>query len=427
MTPPWTASDTALREPGGPTRRRFLQGLVVAGGVTAAGLPSWMLEQAAATTPLGPDEGALVVVNLKGGNDGLNTLAPLTGTARSRYQALRPQLAYPVEDLLPIGDGSWGLNPSLAHVAEAYAAGTVAILQSVGTNGNMSHFDTTAIMQAGTSTTSRATGWMGRYADGLTDWDLGFREVAVGGVTPLSLRGKRAVVTALSSGQLWGSDSSMPWERDTYDALRAMAASPTGLGAQADAVAQATKGALDRADEVKTLYDGFDATTAPLVRDLTLAARVLNADLGTRCITVERDDFDTHALQLVNHAVLLAELDAGLARFFDELAPALRRRTAVLVASEFGRRPAQNGSHGTDHGSAGLALLVGPNVRGGLYGPSPSLTTFDTNGNLVPKVDIRSVYASLLGPWLGADARSVLGTGYADLKLFRAGPGVVPA
>jgi uncharacterized protein (DUF1501 family) len=99
---------------------------------------------------------------------------------------------------------------------------------------------------------------------------------------------------------------------------------------------------------------------------------------------------------------------------------------SVLVLSEFGRRAAENSSIGTDHGSAGLAVLIGDNVQGGMYGAQPSLSSLDRAGNLVPTVDVRSVYASLLGPWLAGDPSGTLGASYEDLHLFKAGPGVTP-
>jgi uncharacterized protein (DUF1501 family) len=157
-----------------------------------------------------------------------------------------------------------------------------------------------------------------------------------------------------------------------------------------------------------------------------MAARAVNADLGTRCVSVERQGWDTHANQAEAHGNLLAELDRGLDAFFATLAPSFQQRTTVLVVSEFGRRASENAGSGTDHGAAGMAFVVGDNVKGGFYGANPSLSTFDAAGSLVPTVDIRSVYASVLGPWLGGDARGLLGGTYEDLKLFRAGPGATP-
>lgn len=416
-----------VREPVGPTRRRFLQGAAVASGVAAAGIPSWLAAQAGAATPIGTNEGVLVVVDLLGGNDTLNTLVPRTGADRSRYDALRLDLAQPVSSLLPIDDGSYGFHKSLPGLASRFAEGKVAVIRGVGTNGNLSHFLTQATMMAGTTGTDRTTGWLGRYTDGLTEWDSGFREVAVGSIVPLHLVGSRAKVTALpSAGSLWGSDQSWNFENTAYNAMRAFAATPTGLGPLADKVAAINKTAIDHAATFSPLYAGMTSST-PLSNDLTFAARLINADLGTRCVTVERQGWDTHASQAATHASLLTELDGGLTAFFAALSPGFRRRVTVLVVSEFGRRAARNASFGTDHGNAGIAFVMGDNVKGGLYGANPSLTTFDPSGNLVPTVDVRSVYASVLEPWLAGDASGTLGSTYEQLGLFTAGPGATPA
>jgi uncharacterized protein (DUF1501 family) len=158
-----------------------------------------------------------------------------------------------------------------------------------------------------------------------------------------------------------------------------------------------------------------------------MAARVINADVGTRALTVSLSGFDTHAAQLSDHALYHGAVDEAIEAFFTALAPAFRRRVTMVVVSEFGRRPAVNGGLGTDHGNAGLAMVIGDNVKGGLLGAQPSLTTFDAAANLVPAVDFRSLYASLLSGWLAADDRAILGATYERLDLFRAGPGAVPA
>jgi uncharacterized protein (DUF1501 family) len=416
-----------MPEPKGPSRRRFLQGLVAAGGVTAAGLPTWLAGTAAAATPLGTTDGVVVVVTLLGGNDGLNTLAPISGTVRSQYASLRPRIALPASSLLPVDDGTWGFHPALPRLAARYREGTVAVVRGMGTNGDGSHFATRATMMAGTSGTSRTDGWLGRFCDDLPEWDSGFREVAIGSAVPLHLVGRRVQVTALpSTGTLWGADLANPAELICYGAIRDMAAQPTGLSPMADAAIAAVHDSVERAAAVTGLYSS-SLPAAGLVRDLTLAARTINADLGTRVVGVTRYGFDHHALQLADHAKLLTELDQGLDAFFATLAPAFRRRASVVVVSEFGRRAAENSSIGTDHGAANLALVLGDNVRGGMYGQHPSLTTLDRAGNLVPSVDVRSVYASLLGPWLDGDPSETLGASYEDLRLFRAGPGSVPA
>lgn len=145
----------------------------------------------------------------------------------------------------------------------------------------------------------------------------------------------------------------------------------------------------------------------------------MNADLGVRVMHVRQGGFDTHVDQSWRHADALTQLDKGLTKFFATLGPAFAGRTAVVVMSEFGRRVQPNASNGTDHGTASTWLVVGDGVRGGMYGAQPSLTALDRAGNVVPTVDHRSVYASLLDGWLGADSQGVLGGGFEDLHLAR--------
>jgi uncharacterized protein (DUF1501 family) len=378
-------------------------------------------------SPLGVTDGVVVVVTLLGGSDGLNVLAPLSSPDRGRYETLRPTLALPADTLLPVGDGTRGLHPAMPRLAARFAEGTVALVPGVGTNGDGSHFTTQDKLMAGTATTSVASGWLGRYADNLPDWASGFRELAVGALVPLHLVGTRVAVTSLpTGGKLWGADTSTRVQQNSYGAVRTIASRATNLGAVADAAARSTRDAVDRAGTVTAMF-GSTLPTAPLGRDLTMAARAINADLGTRCITVDRLGWDTHARQADTHRALLAELDEAIDGFFTTLSPAFRNRVAVLVVSEFGRRAAENSGAGTDHGAAGMAMVIGPNVRGGVYGTHPSLDVLDPAGSLIPTVDVRSVYASVLGPWLKADARATLGATYEDLQLFRAGPGLAPA
>ncbi|MDQ2648005.1 MAG: DUF1501 domain-containing protein, partial [Actinomycetota bacterium] len=156
--------------------------------------------------------------------------------------------------------------------------------------------------------------------------------------------------------------------------------------------------------------------------ELTIAARLLNAGLGTRAITATIGGWDTHAGQLAMQAERLGELDAGIEGFFQELRPEVAAQTTMVVVSEFGRRAQVNGSNGTDHGAASHTLVIGEKVKGGLLGAYPSLTALDSSGSLVPTVDFRSVYATVVERWLRADAKALVGP-YEQLDLFRSTPG----
>lgn len=409
--------------PDGVSRRHFLGGALGAVGAAAV-VPTWLAEAAGATSPVAATDGILLVVTLGGGNDGLNTLVPRTGPNRSRYEQLRGGIALPAAGLLPATE-EYGLHPALAHLAARYAQGKVAVVQGSGQTStlDLSHFTSMASLMAGTATSSRSTGWLGRFLDGVTEWDTGLRGAVFGSSVPLHLVGTRAKVTAVpSEGNVWGADTSARWERSAHDALRAMAGAPTGFGTWGDRVAVTNRDALNSAQTVAGILTPRP-TVPGLAFDLTLAARFLNANLGTRVIAVTLGGWDTHASQLGQQAERLGELDAGIEAFFATLRPEVARQTTALVVSEFGRRASVNGSQGTDHGAAGHALVIGDKVRGGLHGAYPSLTTLDSSGSLVPTVDFKSVYASILSRWLDADAKAILGADLPQLDLFTSRPG----
>ena len=148
-----------------------------------------------------------------------------------------------------------------------------------------------------------------------------------------------------------------------------------------------------------------------------MAADILNLNVGTQIVHAGLPGFDTHDRQTGTHEFLLKELDIAIGNFFANLLPSVRENTAVLIFSEFGRRVSQNES-GTDHGTAGLVMLVGDRVRGGLHGVQPSLRRLDSRGDLRHEVDFRSIYASVISQWLGADPEEILGRDFGQLLLF---------
>lgn len=410
-------STPAAAIPGQVTRRRFLQGAVASAGALSL-LPSSFDALAQAATPVGPNDGILIVIQLGGGNDGLNMVPP---RASSRYQALRGALA--ITDPLPISS-SFGLHPALRKLKARYDSGRVAIVQGVGQTGDdHSHFSSTATWMAGTATSSRSTGWLGRWLDGVPESADGLRAVTIGSSVPLHLAGSSAVITALDTGgSLFGSDTSSPAYVAAYDAVSSFADTPSGKGQWGDELARAGALAIDLAGELDPLFTPALAGDS-LSAQLTLAARLINADLGIRVVNASFGSFDTHDNQLAEQQALLAELDAGIEAFYAALAPTWARRVTLLTFSEFGRRAAANASKGTDHGNASNLLVIGDNVHGGLYGQALDLDHLDGRGDPNTNVDFRSVYASVLAGWLDADVAEVMGGTYEDLHLFRGDPG----
>lgn len=395
------------------SRRRFLLGATASAGALAS-LPSFLDPFSAQAAPLRSGEKILVVLHLGGGNDGLDTVIP---RADGRYRKLRGPLA--VTDALTLDDHT-GLHPSLPKLKERFDAGHVAILQGVGQTGDdHSHFSSTASWMAGTAGADRTTGWLGRWLDAVPDAAAGLRAVTIGASIPLHLQGRRSVITAIDPDSApFGADRSDRGDRAIFDTVSAFAATSTDHGALGDALARSGASSIALAADVAprlkpTLPDDS------LASQLTLAARLINADLGVQVLNVELGSFDTHNDQTERHEGLLAELDAGIDAFYRQLDPERTGEVALMSFSEFGRRAAANASGGTDHGAGSVLFVIGDRVNGGLHGEAPRLDKLTSRGDVAVTLDFRSAYASVLGPWLGGDAREVLGAEYEDLRLFR--------
>ena len=232
------------------------------------------------------------------------------------------------------------------------------------------------------------------------------------------------MITALDTGgSLFGSDTSNPANVAAYDAVSSFAATPSGKGQWGDELARSGALAIDLAGDLEPLFDPA-LPDDDLPSQLTLAARLINANLGIRVVNASFGSFDTHDNQLVEQAALLAELDSAIEAFYAALSPTWARRVTILTFSEFGRRAAANASKGTDHGNSSNLLVIGENVHGGLYGQAPDLNKLTDRGDPETHVDFRSVYASVLAGWLDADVAEVMGGTYEDLHLFRGDPGV---
>jgi uncharacterized protein (DUF1501 family) len=394
------------------SRRRFLQSALAVGGVAALD-PRFFGDAAWAGPPLGPNDRILVLVELSGGNDGLNTLVP---RSNGTYNSVRGPLAIPTSSTLDVGDGL-GLHPNLTYLKSRYDGGDLAIVRGVGhSDKDLSHFSCMAKVMSGLSGGLPWSGFLGRWLDGL-GMD-GFAGINIGnGGVPLVLKGAQAEVTGLPTyGGLFGSRTESH-ELLAYDALVNLGDDTSGFGTWGDEIADTYQAAITSARRVNPIYTP-NINTYDLSRDMTIAARLLNLDLGARTITVSTGGFDTHSDQLGDHANLMTELDTGIRAFFQTLAPQFHDRVVVMTYSEFGRRVRPNDSAGTDHGTASVMFLVGNLVRGGLHGAQPSLTQLDSRGDLNISVDVRSVFASVLSRWLNADDRQILGADWNELDLF---------
>jgi uncharacterized protein (DUF1501 family) len=393
-------------------RNRFLLGTVA--GLTVAANTDSFFGRALAAAPLpglpGGDGRVLVVINLQGGNDGLNTVVP---HGLQQYYRYRPTLGIAPGDVLQL-DATVGLNPALRSLKGMYDAGKVAIVQGVGyPKPDHSHFRSTEIWQTAAPDRIERTGWLGRYLDGanLPDANL-FNAVAFSQVMPEAFLARKVDVPAIGAFRGYGlSSDKQASTKAAFASLlhdeRVPFESPY-LARVAEIEDHAQRGS----EELPTLIGGYKTGVAypgtPIARSLALAAQMIGSRLGTRVIYVQHGSFDTHAAQKGTQDRLLRELADALKAFYDDLAEhGNDARTLTMTFSEFGRRVAENASRGTDHGEASPMFIVGGGVRGGLFGEHPSLDALD-NGDAVYTVDFRSVYATILEKWMGRPSREIL-------------------
>jgi uncharacterized protein (DUF1501 family) len=401
------------------SRRDFLKASLRASSLVALApaVPGFLAATARAATP-GRDGRVLVVIQLDGGNDGINTIVPFRDEG---YAGHRKVLRLPADKLLKVGD-SVGLHPSLADAAKLLDRGELAIVQGVGyPNPSRSHFRSMAVWHSARPDPEEhaGPGWLGRVCDDLLARGDSSGAYSLGdGPPPAALRGRRSVPATLERAEDFALDASADPRRalgdggdDAGDIAAFVRRSMLDAYAAADRIAD-----LARADRSAGRYRG-----GALGERLALVARLLKSGAGARVYYTQQAGYDTHAGQLNAHARLLSELSAALGSFqADLVASGLADRVAVLCFSEFGRRVAENGSAGTDHGTAGPVLLAGTRVRAGLVGEAPSLLDLD-EGDLKMAVDFRRVYATALEDWLGLPSRDALGGEFEPLPLFNIG------
>ena len=399
-------------------RRDFLNRMT---GLTTGALLGhsiwWPLSARALLSPGTTSPGRiLVLVVLQGGNDGLNTLIPY---ADPLYYAKRPVLSIPAAQVLTL-QGGVGLHPALAPLLDHWNAGRLAVVRDVGYPAmSLSHFRATDILFSGTSATDvLSTGWLARYLEA-THPDFpatlppGPMAVQQGFSAGLVLQGDRGVTGvvvdnpstfySLVNGNYVGSGSDAVPETRGGNELEYVRGIDEASFAYAGVIQSAAT-----AGENRVTY-----ANSSIARQLATVARLIDGQMDTPVYLTGMGGFDTHATQLNNHAALLAELADGLDTFMDDLEQMGRRQdVVVLTVSEFGRRVGENGSAGTDHGTAAPWFVLGGGISGGLVGAASDLAALDGSGNLAMQHDYRSVYATLLRGWLGADpalAQALLG------------------
>ena len=401
-------------------RRSFLQGLGL--GAATLAVDGWPLEVLA--DPKGGPGRALVVIQLTGGNDGLNTVAPL---ADPLYRKLRPKIGLDSNETLEL-DGKVALHNALVKIHTRFKAGQLAIIQGVGyPKPSRSHFDSTAIWQMARLEPYREPeGWLGRALsrNGADAKSFALLGVGGGALSP-ALYAKANPATALASLDAFSvqPDKKFPGDAPALvAALTELYAAPTKDHASLGTLTRVGQSALASSEVLKGAVSNSRSMVpyprGPFGDQLKLVAQLLAVELGVRVAHLSLGSFDTHANQKRQHQNLLSQLSEGVTALLDDLeSQGLADRVVVMTYSEFGRRVAENGSGGTDHGGGSVLFLAGKPVRGGLHGTAPELSKLQ-DGDVPFTVDFRSVYASVLEGWLQLDAKSVLGASFPKLPLF---------
>ncbi|HTP99700.1 MAG TPA: DUF1501 domain-containing protein [Casimicrobiaceae bacterium] len=387
-------------------RRSFLR---IAATTAAAPLATFSHATVAAVPAHGDYRKLLVLVELKGGNDGLNTLVPYTDAA---YYALRPKIAIARDGVVQLSD-RFGLHPSLAPLLPLWKNGKLALLQSVGyPDPNLSHFRSIEIWDtASKSETYLTDGWLTRaFAADPIPSSFAADGVIIGSseLGPLAGGGTRAIALADTAQFLRRARLAQPGEIAGNKALAHI------LKVQGDIVQAAShlSGRTDFATEFPAGAFGNAVRTA---------CQIIANPSGVAVVRVTLSGFDTHANQPGTQGRLLGEVANGLVALQSGLVELGKWDDALVVTyAEFGRRPKENQNNGTDHGTANVHFAMGGRVAGGFYGAAPDLTRLSTDGNPAHAIDFRSVYATVLDRWWNVDSRNALGGKFAAIPFLAA-------
>jgi len=385
------------------TRRGFLKASSLL--ALAPTMPVFLANTARAADPM--QEGRiLVVVQLDGGNDALNTVVPHSDP---EYAKLRPNLKIAAKELIKVNDAV-GLHPAVRPLADLLEKGRLAVIPGVTyPNPNRSHFRSMAIWQTAKfdEEDHKGYGWLGRALDATS----GSSTLIGGGSIPTALRARRSSALSLTS------------TADLILADAATAKQAVGAAPNDDLLAFVRRQAVDGYSAAEKLaglkkISGGPYPGTPLADRLRLTAGLLKSDLGARVFYTLQSGYDTHAAQRFTHANLLGEFAGAVQAFFADLEQAqLAERVVLLAFSEFGRTIKENGSGGTDHGTTGCVFVVAPKVKNGLVGTMPSLTDLE-GGEPKMTTDFRCVYATLLDQWLHCSSEKVLGAKFDKLALL---------
>ena len=356
----------------------------------------------------------LVVLQLTGGNDYMNTVIPY---ADPNYYDSRPVLGIPEADVLKLDD-QVGFHPSMGAMKEIYDQGDMAIVHGVGyQNPSRSHFRSMDIWHTAEPDNVTSEGWLGKV---IRELDPGGENpvtaVNIGQGLPRALVAPGAAVSCVADLSTHGLLTGIEQEAQRtkmLDRFAAMYAPAVSTGVVTDYLRRTGTDLLKGVDVLKSAFGSYSSSVEYASNDIASSLRDIAmihlADLGARIFYTEHGSFDTHGAQAVTHAVLWDEASEAIADFWADLREHdADENVVMLLFSEFGRRVRDNGS-GTDHGAAGVAFAIGPRVKGGSFGEYPETgATALSEGDLVSNLDFRSAYSNIVEDWLGLDSTPIV-------------------
>lgn len=398
------------------SRRRLLQqlGLMSAGSTL---LSPWAAHAGAGSAERKP---ILVVVELSGGNDGLNTVVP---HGDDLYYRLRPNIGIAAEDLLPI-DTMWGFNPGALGFKRLWDSGDLAIVHGCGYDKpSYSHFTSAAYWHTAAPNSGAEGGWVGRTADAILPPGTTNPIINIGSAQSLAVQSQRHTPVVFDDPERFQRSLSSQ-QRQLLDHLNHITKEHAASDSPASYVRNVARSAQSASRLVQAAWRGYDTDVdygiAPM--DLPKVAACIGAGMDTQLyyVSFRNNAFDTHVEQPALHRRLLSYACDGIHGFIRDMERMGRAEdVCVLVYSEFGRRAAENTNRGTDHGSANCMFLAGKPVKGGHHGEPPSLAHFNAEDNLLHTVDFRQVYASVIDQWLApGQSAAVLGSAFESLPVL---------
>ena len=358
----------------------------------------------------------LVIVQLSGGNDGLNTIIPYTNDI---YYKKRPDLAVPKNELIKVTD-ELGFHQSLAPLKNLYDQGYLSIINNVGyPNPNRSHFRSTDIWQTASDANQYLdTGWLGRYIEQFGK--MPYTGIELDDSLSLIMKGKSMNGIATKNPRTLFANTQTPYFKKVLNHQSDAHLSEHNLGYLYKTMIEAKSSAKYIYETSKTYKSSLEYPKNPFGKQLKTTSEFINSNLDSSVYYVSMGGFDTHANQENRQKKLLKTYSESMEVFINDLKQNdTFKDTLVITFSEFGRRLQQNAAGGTDHGAANNVFIIGENLKTkGFYNDAPNLLNLDSNGDLIHSVDFRSIYATVLDTWLQVDDEAILNKSYNKLNFI---------